>query len=631
MTENYIGLKPISEILGMNFFIPSYQRGYRWTKQQVEDLLNDIWEFSSKPNKSEKEFYCLQPVIIRLMNSEEILEKKLNSVLDNNKWYEVIDGQQRLTTIKILISYLIKKHLNGDSLEREYGRPEFIIDYETRQNTKYFLDNVGNTEANGEDNIDFYHIHEAYKNISEWFETKNQQRAVREGIFRTLVKDMKTKDPEGILQVIWYETKEIASNPMGILNPIDTFIRINMGKIPLTNSELIKALFLQKRNFNGVSADLFQIEIANEWDRMEYALQDDSFWWFLNKNKNEIPARIEFIFDLMCEVAKKENNKLEDKIGNDEHATFRFFTMKFSENNFDESINAWNEIKDYFLAFEEWFNDPVWYHYIGFLIYCGAPIIDIYGMYKNTEKDKFISKIQSKIKKHFDKLECHKSENKYNINLSFENKNKQKIRELLLLFNIESIVKQYKESIKTSGEIFNRFPFEIFKKESWDIEHIDSFTENEVKNKETQIEWLKSAKLDLDLNPELVNQINLFMEDSSFKKSFEEIKSIIVKEAGEDSNNEDDKNSIGNLTLLDAGTNRGYGNALFPTKRRKIIEKDTAGKFIPICTKNVFLKYFDTKGTSRTQWTKQDIHNYQNHIGFSLESFLPFKTIVSNE
>ena len=106
MTENYIGLKPISEILGMNFFIPSYQRGYRWTKQQVEDLLNDIWEFSSKPNKSEKEFYCLQPVIIRLMNSEEILEKKLNSVLDNNKWYEVIDGQQRLTTIKILISYL---------------------------------------------------------------------------------------------------------------------------------------------------------------------------------------------------------------------------------------------------------------------------------------------------------------------------------------------------------------------------------------------------------------------------------------------------------------------------------------------------------------------------------------------
>ncbi len=295
------------------------------------------------------------------------------------------------------------------------------------------------------------------------------------------------------------------------------------------------------------------------------------------------------------------------------------------------SINAWNEIKDYFLAFEEWFNDPVWYHYIGFLIYCGAPIIDIYGMYKNTEKDKFISKIQSKIKKHFDKLECHKSENKYNINLSFENKNKQKIRELLLLFNIELIVKQYKESIKTSGEIFNRFPFEIFKKESWDIEHIDSFTENEVKNKETQIEWLKSAKLDLDLNPELVNQINLFMEDSSFKKSFEEIKSIIVKEAGEDSNNEDDKNSIGNLTLLDAGTNRGYGNALFPTKRRKIIEKDTAGKFIPICTKNVFLKYFDTKGTSRTQWTKQDIHNYQNHIGFSLESFLPFKTIVSNE
>lgn len=49
MAENKIELKSVSELLGMKFFIPSYQRGYRWTKQQVEDLLNDINEF--KPQK----------------------------------------------------------------------------------------------------------------------------------------------------------------------------------------------------------------------------------------------------------------------------------------------------------------------------------------------------------------------------------------------------------------------------------------------------------------------------------------------------------------------------------------------------------------------------------------------------
>lgn len=57
MAENKIELKSVSELLGMKFFIPSYQRGYRWTKQQVEDLLNDINEF--KPQKTRNRTYCI--------------------------------------------------------------------------------------------------------------------------------------------------------------------------------------------------------------------------------------------------------------------------------------------------------------------------------------------------------------------------------------------------------------------------------------------------------------------------------------------------------------------------------------------------------------------------------------------
>ncbi|KAA6328555.1 hypothetical protein EZS27_022565, partial [termite gut metagenome] len=72
MAENNIGLKSISELLGMNFFIPSYQRGYRWDRQQVEDLLNDIYLFATKKGKSEKEFYCLQPIVARKCTNEEI-------------------------------------------------------------------------------------------------------------------------------------------------------------------------------------------------------------------------------------------------------------------------------------------------------------------------------------------------------------------------------------------------------------------------------------------------------------------------------------------------------------------------------------------------------------------------------
>ncbi|MFC1930043.1 DUF262 domain-containing protein [Chloroflexota bacterium] len=55
---DHISLKCILELLDNHFIIPSYQRGYRWTSQEVNDLLNDIWEFTQKDQKTKKEFYC---------------------------------------------------------------------------------------------------------------------------------------------------------------------------------------------------------------------------------------------------------------------------------------------------------------------------------------------------------------------------------------------------------------------------------------------------------------------------------------------------------------------------------------------------------------------------------------------
>ena len=369
--NNEITLYSIYEILGRNFFIPSYQRGYRWTEQQVTDLLNDIHSFAGKQNKSEKEFYCLQPIVVRKCNEDIIKQNNLNSQLDNNIWYEVIDGQQRLTTIRILLTYLIKEHLNEKSLQSEYGKEELLIEYESREGTKDFLNDIN--IADSKRYIDFDFIYNAYEAIKIWFSNQQQKRGVRENILRTLVYDMNNKQQEGVVQIIWYEIFDNA-------NPIDTFIRINMGKIPLTNSELIKALFLQKRNFlsdNGkvsqekeLLAERRQIEIASEWDKIEYSLQNDDFWWFLNRNENDVSARIEFLFDIICEIARKGNTQLIKTIGTDKYATFRYFNEKFSNGiTFEIVKKEWDNVRDYFLAFDEWFNDTVWYHYIGFLIY----------------------------------------------------------------------------------------------------------------------------------------------------------------------------------------------------------------------------------------------------------------------
>ena len=104
---NDLRLKSIFDLLDKNYFIPSYQRGYRWEKRQIEDLLDDLYAFA-KSKKDVESFYCLQPVILKPCDSKTIQENHLNSNIDNNKWYEVIDGQQRLTTIYIIFKYFVK-------------------------------------------------------------------------------------------------------------------------------------------------------------------------------------------------------------------------------------------------------------------------------------------------------------------------------------------------------------------------------------------------------------------------------------------------------------------------------------------------------------------------------------------
>jgi hypothetical protein len=639
---NTITLYSISELLEMNFFIPSYQRGYRWDKQQVEDLLDDIYGFALKQNKSEKEFYCLQPVVVKPHKWEKTLPDGTKENIDG---WELVDGQQRLTTIRVLFSYLIKEHLKGETLKKVYGKDVFKVEYETREDTEYFLNNI--TENNVQ-TIDYYHISNAYKHIREWFEKKESQPRAREAIINTLVcayDDISNLN--GVVQVIWYQIEDGK-------NPIDTFIRINLGKISLTNSELVKALFLQEGNFGAEkndSAKLRQLEIANEWDRIENTLQDDDLWWFLNIGENKKPSRIEFIFDLIKSIAikndlevrfrkdnavdieerKNTNPSIEESIGTDKYATFRYFYKHFDGKcNYDFIKNEWATVTDYFNTFLEWYNNPVWYHYIGFLIYCGDDIVELFDLThsNSTTKEDITEKLKKRVKDRFIDVKYANDENNQPyLDLSCSQaKQKQYIRELLLLMNIQYIIEQCE-----SKSIIFKFPYKSFKEEQWDVEHIDSFTENALNDRATQIEWLTTAKNDLDdvvefkKDLKLAERIKSFTEDEKSKESFELIQGEIINIAGEETNDKLLKNNIGNLTLLDAKTNRSYGNALFPTKRRIIIEKDMNGTFVPIWTKNLFLKYFDFKACSRTKWNESDIKKYRKIIADKLNYFLPAK------
>ena len=281
---NSIKLKTLGELSQFSFFIPAYQRGYRWSEQEVKDLLNDINEFVPREiSETDKTWYCLQPIVVKSRTEND---------------YEVIDGQQRLTTI-----YLILLYLNQDFVEKRRDKL-FAIDYQTRPDSKEFLQNP---DQEDDSSIDFYYIHQAYKSIENWFNIREDDPSFDKNDYRSKLK-FHTK-------VIWYETTED--------NPITVFTRLNIGKISLTNAELIKALFLNSSNFKSGNADrmrLRQIEIANEWDNIETSLQNNKLWYFLS-DENKEDNRIEYIFDLM-----------NDSTDTDPYSTFRFSIQNWLEN-----------------------------------------------------------------------------------------------------------------------------------------------------------------------------------------------------------------------------------------------------------------------------------------------------------
>lgn len=222
--------KLVGEIKG-DFYVPSYQRGYRWGKTEVERLLDDIYSTEGKRN------YCLQPIVIR----------------KNADKYELIDGQQRLTTI-----YLIYRFMNDASFGF-IDEPRFSLTYSTREKSEDFLKSIDIERK--DENIDFWFISNAYECITHWFEAKERKS--------TLTNINKYFDE--IVKIIWYE---VGADE----DAVALFTRLNIGKIPLTSAELVKAMFLS-RDTDGIVDREKQEEISLQWDNLEKELHKDSFWY----------------------------------------------------------------------------------------------------------------------------------------------------------------------------------------------------------------------------------------------------------------------------------------------------------------------------------------------------------------
>ena len=556
--------KLVSDITG-TFYVPSYQRGYRWGEDEVLRLLNDIY-VNGKKN------YCLQPVVVR---------KKGDA-------YELIDGQQRLTTLYLIYRYM--KNVNPF-----FGEPAFNLVYETRENSEEFLRSIDLSRR--DENIDYWFISNAYETIKKWFEVDMQIRVLH--IFEYFKEDVK---------IIWYEVGENE-------DAISLFTRLNIGKIPLTSAELVKAMFLS-RNGNGIAEREKQEEISLQWDDMEKELHDDPLWYFLTNGANaSYQTRIDLILDLVSEKPADNREKYYTFFKIDEMAK----TIPLDD--------LWRKIQQTFLLLKDWFENHELYHKIGYLIASESLTLQkIFKISEGRTKREFRAALDSFIKASIS-IPDNYGELSYEKQLDYK-----RISKLLLLFNVESV--------RLNGEHTQWFPFDKYKydrkgKVAWSLEHIHAQQSEGLRTQEMWKEWLRlhvPSVRTVSGNTELVEAMQAAIDDPKLERdAFDTLQKTVVELLSVQGNAEF-LHSIGNLALLRADDNAALNNSTFDVKRNLIVSMDKEGQFIPFCTKMVFLKYYTPSEDNQLHfWGQADRVAYVNAMNKVLAPYLQEPISISEE
>lgn len=589
MSNQPIPLKTVNELCSnsegkpQRYFIAAYQRGYRWTPLQVTQLLDDIREFSKRRNPQPDDFYCLQPLVVRI---------------SEGGGFEVVDGQQRLTTLMLIL-----RHFN-ERLTEKYRKPIFTLEYETRPELLKFLDQP--TEELARKNVDFFHLKMAMDSIENWFSDKEGELEEIKSAF------------QGKAKVIWYEIAETE-------HPVDVFTRLNVGKIPLTNDELIRALFLKRSSGDVTESQSLQTLIAYEWDHIEKTLQSDAFWYFVSNDLDRKQNRIGLLFELVASA-----DGIPEEFKHDPYGIFFTFGRRLKKTGVTLEAE-WRKIKQAFLLLEEWYEDRVLFHMVGYLVSQGLSLIAIRDLSADSSKSTFELRLRQEIFTRsidpkagwpLSELEVRGRVDERLNTLKYPS---HRIKSLLLLFNVATLIQNTQSNL--------RFQFDSFKNGSWNIEHVRSVATDKPDRHFLRIKWLETCCRYLEsirLEPEIQDDIRSFIslpQADAINEIFDPLYDRVITYFKEDTDESAD-HSIANLALLDEYTNKSYKNAVFAVKRQRVLQLDQAGIFVPLCTRNVFLKCYSPEVDNMMFWGEEDSTGYMKVMTETLTSFFVGKTGV---
>lgn len=590
-----------SQLKQIYYNIPDYQRGYEWGENNVRLLLEDLKKFLDKIYISDtdkflddKLFYCLQHITI--------ISK------DNGEYYNVVDGQQRLTTIAIILAYLGKADLLKGKLK-----------YSSREDTGEFLNNEIFTRKYWEQNDkeedvkhkDEFYIRAAANMVQTWDkeQTWNSNQRKR------------------YIEILLNRTKLIVNVVSG--NEEMIFANINGAKAELDGADLLRAVQIthsSKEKYeithsdNSNEVNEYRVKMGmlldeiNNWCGQKDVrtflgrfLKDDSFD---KSGFNEKLYPINYLYRMMYEMHPDNNMPFE----------FRFFEygLDIKGNGVgDDNWEMYIELKRIYGFVRDWYESDEIYHYLSYLFSNFKSKVNFVAIYKTWENSKgklsFITELKKEISKYI--LEIYSSDGENNeepakeklkndlANLSFSwYHNKESLVKILILLDvIYSCKSKY------------RLPINYFVSKGEDIEHIGCQTPNEedLNNREKWLEYIKKLndyKFDIDKG-----RLDEWWEKLLKEQEvIDDVTSNIIDEL-----NSYGLNSIGNLVLLHSSQNRSYRNASFNTKKSIIIEDYYNNKY---SIRPYTLKAFSSNHTS--MWTLEDIKKSTETLAHDIIDFL---------
>ena len=568
-------MRTINDLLTERFVVAEYQRGYKWTADEVCQLLDDVQNFDPARDGA---FYCLQPLVIsRSAPSDE---------------WELIDGQQRVTTIYLILSFL--------------GHATYGIRYLTRPGSEFFLEQMRQPsfasgldsetyfeEHGDQDNIDNFHFFAAHEAIAHWFDRLTGQQGDPRAVFLNKILHQ--------VQVIWYEADDPDHKRI--------FLNLNSGKIALTSAERIKALFLATRLYRGTIEEIWtkRLELSQEWDRIEYALRDEPFWLFLQDDVGwkDDGTRIDFLFGLLPGLPSGEPGS---------STAYDHYAQLDRESPLDVAAE-WKKLKACFLTLREWFADRELYHNVGFLIARQGSVRGLYAEAGRMSRSDFKTHVSGRIKTRLKGCQLKSlaySEDDRAINNS--------ITDVLLLFNLRALKNESA-----------RFAFDRYKREAWSLEHVHarkSKAQAPAEEWAQRVGWIRpqlAASADAQrLGRDLARSLEPGQAQETQEADRAELARRIDELLPEQSEKQVDR--FGNLALISGDLNSALGNRPFSEKREIVIQWDKAGKFIPLATRNVFLKYYGGDIEWMNNWTLTDRASYLTEVQDILHDDLPLQS-----